>query len=180
MDERWQRKVLNDKSDLTSFNCTDDDVLGLNKFIHDEAIDYQREGAGVTHLFYRDEKLVGYVTLAMCAIKKDKTDIEEGYDDEKVNYPALWLGRLAVDNQERGKGIGSALLKYCIGFAGKKAIEELGCRCIVLVTKGKKRVAFYEKRGFKILDLKLKGNKKMMYHKLDLEKARQQFEAEQV
>ncbi|MDR0460350.1 MAG: hypothetical protein LBH62_02770 [Nitrososphaerota archaeon] len=76
MDEHWQRKALNDKSDLTSFNCTDDDVLGLNKFIHDEALDYQREGAGVTHLFYRDEKLVGYVTLAMCAIKKDKTDVQ--------------------------------------------------------------------------------------------------------
>jgi GNAT superfamily N-acetyltransferase len=180
MDGNWQRKVLSAKSDLTGFDCTDGDILGLNKFIHDEALNYQREGAGVTHLFYRDDKLVGYITLAMCAVKKEITDIEEGYDDEKINYPALWLGRLAVDNNERGKGIGTFLLDYCIGFAGEKAIRELGCRCIVLVTKGKERIEFYKKRDFEILDIKLKDGKKMMYYKLDLEKARQKFGTEPV
>ncbi|MCL1970207.1 MAG: hypothetical protein FWF66_01930 [Candidatus Bathyarchaeota archaeon] len=52
MDGHWQRKVLSAESNLKDFNCTQGDTLGLDKFIHDEALDYQREGTGVTHLFY--------------------------------------------------------------------------------------------------------------------------------
>ncbi len=158
-------KRLNSKTDLSRFNCSMDDELGLNEFIHKEALKYQQEGMGVTYLFYRGTKIVGYITIAMSAIKTKETDLQvEGY--EKVTYPAILLGRLAVDNTERGKGIGKYLIKYCVDFAFLKAKKEIGCRFVVLVTKGERRIKFYEKNHFEKMDAPLKKGLKMMYVQL--------------
>ncbi|MDR2204364.1 MAG: hypothetical protein LBE76_08780 [Nitrososphaerota archaeon] len=93
---------LSDTSDLTKFDCSQDDELGLNEFIHNEALQYQKERLGITYLFYRDDKIVGYITVAMNSLKPKLTDLRiDNYG--KINYPALLLGRLAVDNTERGK-----------------------------------------------------------------------------
>jgi len=57
---------------------------------------------GVTYLFYRDDKIVGYITVSMNSLKPKLTDLRiDNYG--KINYPALLLGRLAVVNTERGK-----------------------------------------------------------------------------
>ena len=90
-------KILNSESDLSNFNCSIDDELGLNDFIHNDALTYQQEGMGVTHLFYDDDKIVGYVTLAMHSIKTGLVDLSIDVRP-KVDFPALYLGRLAVDN----------------------------------------------------------------------------------
>jgi len=78
---------------------------------------------GVTYLFYNNDKIVGYVTLAM-GFKAKLTSIRvSGYPDD--SYPALNVGRLAIDNTERHKGYGHALVEYCIKFAmGKATIAE--------------------------------------------------------
>jgi predicted GNAT family N-acyltransferase len=120
---------------------------------------------GVTHLFYRKDKIVGYITVAMGSIKKEKTILQiDNY--EKVNYPALWLGRLAVDNTEREQGVGTHLLEYCVDMAIRKAKKEIGCRFIVLVTQEGFRTDFYTKHGFKKANIKLENNLKVMYFQL--------------
>jgi predicted GNAT family N-acyltransferase len=144
-------KKLNRRTDLSKFNCGKDDELDLNGFIHKEALAYQQNGEGVTHLFYRNNKIVGFVTLAMGSIRKDKVNVGL-VDYDKVNVPALFLGRLAVDNSERNKGVGTYLLKYCFGFAGELSKNKVGCRFITLVTKKGYRSSFYTKRGFKKVD----------------------------
>ncbi|MCL2135405.1 MAG: hypothetical protein FWH37_07645 [Candidatus Bathyarchaeota archaeon] len=72
---KFIRKILSSETDLSNFNCNIDDELGLNDFIHKDALTYQQEGMGVTHLFYDDDKIVGYVTLAMHSIKTDLSDL---------------------------------------------------------------------------------------------------------
>jgi N-acetylglutamate synthase-like GNAT family acetyltransferase len=67
-------------------------------------------------------------------------------------FPAMLLGRLAVDNSERNKGVGTYLLEYCVGFAAKLAKNTVGCRFVTLVTKKGSRVSFYAKHGFKKVD----------------------------
>jgi len=157
-------KKLSKKTDLSTFDCSKNDELGLNEFVHKEALKYQQEGMGVTYLFYRDAKIVGYITVAMGAIKTKETELQiDNY--EKASYPALFLGRLAVDNTEREKGIGNHLIDYCIDFA-LKSKKRVGCRFIVLVTKGERRIKFYEKNDFKGLQVPLKKGLKMMCFQL--------------
>jgi len=71
------------------------------------------------------------------------------------------LGRLAVDNTERGKGIGKHLVKQSIGLTLKLA-KEVGCRFIILVTKGERRIEFYKANGFVETDAQFRDNRKLM------------------
>jgi len=121
---------------------------------------------GVTHLFYADSKIVGYITLSMHSIRTGLVDLPINIWP-KTNFPALYLGRLAVDNTERGKGVARHMINYCMVLAREKAKEEMGCRVIVLVTK-KYRIAFYKKFSFELSDEKLKNNYKLMFCVLDL------------
>ena len=45
-------KKLDAETDFSTFDCSQNDDLGLNEFIHGEALAYQREALGATHLFY--------------------------------------------------------------------------------------------------------------------------------
>lgn len=156
---------LDEQTDLSTFDCSDNDDLGLDEFIHNEALDYQKEGMGVTHLFYIKDDIAGYVTIAMGSIGVWMTDLKvERYD--KKRYPALWLGRIAVDSKLRRQHVGKCMLQWSVGLA-QKFSEEIGCRFIVLVTKGESRIKFYSECGFRICRGVLKEeNMTMMYFQL--------------
>ena len=87
-------KKLDEQTDLSGFDCSADDDLGLNEFIHKEALGYQKESMGVTHLFYVGDKVAGYITVAMGSISVKKTKLRLGFFGEKVRYPAVLLGRV--------------------------------------------------------------------------------------
>lgn len=158
-------KKLDAQTDLSGFDCSDNDELGLDEFIHKEALEYQEEGMGVTHLFYNDDKIAGYITVAMGSIGVMMTELEvEVYD--KKRYPALWLGRLAVDSKLRRRAVGKCMILWCIGLA-QRLMAEIGCRFIVLVTKGESRIKFYTKCGFRECPIDLKEkDMKLMYFQL--------------
>jgi predicted GNAT family N-acyltransferase len=158
-------KKLDDKTDLSEFDCSDNDDLGLDEFIRKEALEYQNEGMGVTHLFYNNDKIAGYITVAMGSIGVKMTELEvEIYD--KKRYPALWLGRIGVHNNLRRRAVGKCMVLWCIGLA-KRVSTEMGCRFIVLVTKDASRIKFYAECGFRecTIDLKEKSTR-MMYFPL--------------
>jgi predicted GNAT family N-acyltransferase len=153
-------KKLDCHDDLSGFDCSKNDELKLNEFIHKEALAYQRDGLGITHLFYVQDKLVGFVTLAMGSVRK-KSVATKFVNYVKVNVPALFLGRLAVDNSERGKGYGTSLLEWCFGFAEAQR-SDVGCRFVTLVTKKGKRTVFYCARGFKKVKAPLREDLQML------------------
>lgn len=157
-------KKLDAITDLSVFDCSDNDDLGLDEFIHKEALEYQQEGMGVTYLFFNEDKIAGYVTVAMGGIGVKMTDVRVDVYDKK-RYPALWLGRLAVANEFRKRDVGKCMIRWVVGLAQKTA-EDMGCRFIVLVTKGAPRVEFYVKCGFKLSHIELEDNAKMMFFPL--------------
>jgi len=129
----WFKK-LESTDDLASFNCDDGDDSGCNEFIHkaDEAKQYQKERHGITYLFYYEE----------ISAKR----LEEPENIRLRFYPCLLIGRLAVDNMWRRKGIGSYLADWATGLAMELS-EEIGCRYVVLEAKESK-VKFYNDCGF--------------------------------
>lgn len=58
-------KKLSSSHILSNFDCSLDDDLGCNDFIHTEALLFQREKQGITYLFFSNNKIVGYTTIAM-------------------------------------------------------------------------------------------------------------------
>lgn len=157
---------LGEKANLSGFCCNENDDLGLDEFIHKEALDYQQEGMGVTYLFYNNSKIVGYITVAMGSIGVKTTKLRIHSYSDKVRYPAVLLGRLAVQNGLRRRSIGKCMAYWCIGLA-KELSADIGCRFVVLVTKGESRIRFYKECGFEESAIKQEKEMKMMYFQLD-------------
>jgi ribosomal protein S18 acetylase RimI-like enzyme len=147
--DKLESKKLDDSCNLSNFDCSLEDDLGCNDFIHKEkeALLFQKERQGITYLFFYNEKIVGYVTLAMSSILAERIDRRYRKPVPLRFYPSLLIGRLAVDNNQREKGIGRYICDWCIGLAIKFS-SEVGCRYVILETKQSK-IGFYRKCKFK-------------------------------
>jgi len=138
---------LSGEHDLSGFCCNDDDVSGVDEFIHKEALRYQEENMGVTHLFFHGDDVVGFVTLSMTHIEgKDAPDPEGLAYFGSKKPPSLLIGQLGVDNRYRRRGLGRLLCYWCEGLA-IELNEKVGCRYLVLHTE-KELIRFYERCGF--------------------------------
>jgi predicted N-acetyltransferase YhbS len=155
-------RLLSEGMDFQNFDCSHDDPLGVNEFIHKEALQYQNELRGVTYIFSYSGVCVGYVTVAMHAIEVKETRLRIVTSEK--HYPALLLGRLGVHNDFRDRNIGSALCRWTIGF-GKELSKRVGCKFVVLLTAPSK-VKFYEKCGFEMCPKYERKQKVLMYFQL--------------
>jgi predicted N-acetyltransferase YhbS len=65
----------------------------------------------------------------------------------KYPVPIILLARLAVDQKEKGKGLGKALLKDAL-LRAFRASELVGCRAVLVHAKDASAQAFYSRFGF--------------------------------
>ena len=85
----------------------------------------------------------------------DSLRVSKMVSDQKIEdihidyYPALKIGRLAVDKRYEKKGIGTYLLHSVIGKALLLSLD-LGCRYITVNAK-RNAIPFYERNGFLML-----------------------------
>jgi predicted GNAT family N-acyltransferase len=161
-------RVLKPSDDLSEFDCSKDDSMGLNEFIHSEATDYQKEKLGVTHLFLYDNQIIGFATLAMSEIEiKEAAFLLSILLPSKVtikDYPTMLIGRLAIHNDFRDRNVGKSVCLWCLDIA-KKLSQEIGCKFVIVMTEGKP-VEFYRKVGFEVFPKYEKKPKKWMYLKI--------------
>ena len=129
------------------FDCGDSD---LNEFLKDDALKHQKERIAVTYLCFYEDEVVGYFSWLTDAIEimgKDKRVFKKTGMNYRT-YPAIKLGRLAIDKKYAKSGVGSYLVRIMV----KNAInlsEKVGCRYITVdAYLGAKR--FYKKLNFKV------------------------------
>lgn len=137
---------------LESFKCTEDD---LNDFLINDSNDYQRELLSRTYLVVHKAtgNIAAYFSLLNDVIKLDDTEKKIRnrinrhipYSKHRSHYPAVKLGRLAVDNRYAGNGIGRFVLnnvKYIFTHGNRT-----GCRFLT-VDALSSATGFYEHNGF--------------------------------
>lgn len=105
--------------DTDSFDCND---ASLNEYLKRYALKNQeRHMYGVTYVALPTEakvKILGYYTVSNCTIPRGGLPEHLTKGQPKYNeIPALLLGRLAVDKDLRGTGIGHALMAHCLDMA---------------------------------------------------------------
>ena len=146
---------LSESHDTSKFSCGQAD---LDTFIQKEALDFQKEALGITHLFYYDNKLVGFVTLSMADIRKKILPDGISPDISIKNNPALLIGRLGVTKEKQGRKIGTFICNWSRAKALTN-LEWIGCRFLIVDAKPDTTI-FYKKCGFTMLpdqdDKKLK------------------------
>ena len=146
---KLQVEKLSDKNLLLtkSFDCGDQD---LNEFLKDDALKHQKERIAATYICFYEGKVVGYFSWLTDAIEingEDKRVFKKIGMDYKT-YPAVKLGRLAIDKTYAKSGVGSYLVKNLVEDAIKIS-EKIGCRYLTVdAYSGAKR--FYEKLNFKL------------------------------
>lgn len=153
---------LTEDSDIKPFKCSEDD---LNEFLFDDAKYCQRELMTVTYLleYMEQNKTVAYFSLLADKIifnpnEKDvwnKLNRKIPNSKRRKSYPAVKIGRLAVDEDFSGQGLGTFILDN-IKYAFSQ-VKRLGCRFIT-VDALQTAVPFYERNGFQCITESDKGD----------------------
>jgi predicted GNAT family N-acyltransferase len=153
---------------IKDFDCEDND---LNEFLHNDAKNFSNQLISVSYILENDED-----TIAFFSISNDKISIKEiGGHPEKwaifkklfpdskdlKSYPAVKIGRLAVNKKYKGQNYGTSIIHFLINWFTVN--NKTGCR-FMTVDAYSKSLAFYEKVGFKYLTEKDQGrDTRLMY-----------------
>lgn len=168
-DYNWRK--LETSEQLKSFECTDRD---LNDFLFNDALDYLDQLMGVTYVWVDNPKeaIVAYCTLANDKITQDDDDrsvwnrLSRPLPNRKRRkfYPAVKIGRLAVNSGYERQGLGLDILTFLKMMFTTQ--NRTGCRFIT-VDAYRAALPFYEKCGFSYMtDKDEKEPTRLMYFDL--------------
>jgi ribosomal protein S18 acetylase RimI-like enzyme len=130
--------------DRATFNCGSDP---LNRYLREQVGQDIRRRVAACFVALSDERRVaGYYTLASTSLIL--TDLPAATIKKLPRYPtvpAVRMGRLAVDREFKGQGLGGAML----GDALHRAVRtEIAAFAMVVDAKDESAVAFYRHHGF--------------------------------
>ena len=143
----------------SAFDCGHED---LNDFFHNDSIPYSNDLIGKSYCFTLDENpktIVCAFTISNDSIKvadlpnSRKKKVNELIAREKRfrSYPAVLIGRLGVNKDFKGKGVGPELMDFIKAWF-IDGQNKTGCRFIVVDSYNEPRpLSFYQKCDFKTL-----------------------------
>jgi GNAT superfamily N-acetyltransferase len=137
-------ELLASNHDLSEFDCGKH--ASLNEWLKRFARMNQASGDTRTYVVHRGSRVVGYYSLAPGSISRREATVRASKSAPEP-IPIVLLARLAVDKQEQGQGIGSALLKDALKRAYAGA-EIIGGRAVLVHAIDAEAAAFYRRYGF--------------------------------
>ncbi len=136
---------LSREYDLSTFDCGDTD---LNDFIKNDAFVYLEKKLATTILFFYQEKIIGFVSIAADSLKLnlEEKEVYNIHQKKLEDIPAVKLARLAVNKTFQEQGIGTNILKWTIGYA-LECSDKVAIRFITVDAYNDK-VNFYQRFNF--------------------------------
>ena len=152
---------LTERNRLSSFNSISAE---LNEFLINDALEDQENMISKTYLGIWNKNIVGFVTLLADTIGVQLIHESERVDGyQYTKYPAIKIGRIAVDKSYERMGIGRFLLLAAIGKSISIS-KDIGCRYITVDSK-RDSTGFYKKHNFKEVEEYRSGEFPKMYVK---------------
>ena len=130
--------------DLAAFNSG---TAPLDEWLKRRARQNEASGALRTYVIAEGRRVVGYYSLSAGSVLHEAATgrVRRNMPDP---VPVAPLGRLAIDRQSQGRGLGAALLRDAvlrvIGAAGT-----IGVRALLVHAISDEAKAFYERWGFR-------------------------------
>jgi GNAT superfamily N-acetyltransferase len=152
---------LEEDTPLSSFDCGDVD---LNEFLLNDAKNYLKAMLAVTYLVKIENETVAYFCLSYDSLTRSAvlTDEDKALwnkvgrkipnSKRRRNYPAVKIGRLAVDLKFAKYGIGRHIINSVMAMYINKP-HHAACRFIT-VDAYRSALNFYEKNDFRYLTSK--------------------------
>lgn len=122
-------------------------VEPLDKWLKQRARANEAGGASRTYVVCQDKRVVGYYSLAAGSVLHHTATgrVRRNMPDP---VPAALLGRLAIDREWQGRGLGAALLQDAV-LRVVGAAESIGVRAILVHAISEEAKAFYEYWGLR-------------------------------
>jgi GNAT superfamily N-acetyltransferase len=134
---------LTAQHDVATF---DSGVLELDTWLKRRALQNEASGASRSYVVSAGGRVIGYYALATGAVaQQEATGKVRRNMPEPI--PVMMIGRLAVDREHQGKGLGSALLRDAL-LRTLNAASIAGIRAVLLHAISDDAKRFYEKAGF--------------------------------
>jgi GNAT superfamily N-acetyltransferase len=130
-----------------SLDSFDSGVAPLDDWLKRRARSNQAEGASRTFVLCAGSRVVGYYSLAAGSITH-ATAIGRVRRNMPEPVPVILLGRLAIDREWQGKGLGADLLRDAV-LRAASAAGTIGVRAILVHAVSEAAKAFYERNGFR-------------------------------
>lgn len=137
-------RVLDPDADRTAFNCG---VEALNRYFQQQVTqDIRRRVAACFVAITEDERIAGYYTLATASVLL--ADLPKSIVKKLPRYPSVptvRMGRLAIDLEFRGIGLGGALLADALERTSR---SEIAVYALMVDAKDDAAARFYQHHGF--------------------------------
>ncbi len=132
------------------------------KYYQYDALYDAQENLAHTYLLKLDEKVLGYVSVALAHIRKENRDkmMKKGTDG---NISALLISHLATDSRFLRQGVGTTLIDVALDMA-KSISRYIGCRYLALHPEDDDGVKqFYAKYGFEYIEKTVEDKEKDLF-----------------
>lgn len=136
-------ELLADHHELDLFDCG---APSLDHWLKRRARGNQASGASRVYVACRGDVVAGYYALAAGAVERDEAP-SKVRRNMPAPVPVIVLGRLAVNRQEQGNGIGASLLRDAL-LRALNASKEIGAAAVLVHALDDKAKAFYLEHGF--------------------------------
>lgn len=134
--------------DRQGFHCG---TLSLDVYLRERAGQHQRDGVATTHVLFDNtepSRILGYCALVAAQLELRELQPVDRKRLPRHPVPAIRIARLAVSEEERGKGHGRLL----VGHAVNCSLElrgQLGVKVIAVDALNDRAAGFYRAYGFR-------------------------------
>ena len=140
----FQVKPLDAAYDRAAFNCGSEP---LNRYFREQVSqDVRRRLAACFVAFADGQRIAGYYTLSSASLLLG--DLPSSVGKKLPRYPTVptvRMGRLAVEEAFKGRGLGGALLADALSRAQR---SEIAAYALMVDAKDAAAAAFYSRHGF--------------------------------
>lgn len=123
----------------------------IDRYFRQFALENHQRRLNTTHIATSEGEIVGFVTTVVGSLKLP----DELYERAKLPrypMPVLLIAQLGVHVENRGQGIGSALVAFAVERA-ERLRETHGCMAVTTDPLNESAVRFYASLGFRALPL---------------------------
>ena len=145
-DSPWVIERLTRSHDRSLFECGQP---ALDDWIRTRAGQFDRKDLARTYVAVLPEetRVLGYFALASHRVRYEELPEEQTRGLPRIDVPVVLLGRLAVDQSVRGRGLGALLLIDAL----RRSLEvstQVGIRAVEVDAMDERARQFYLKYGF--------------------------------
>ncbi len=143
---KWAVEALTSAHEREDFKCG---RASLDKYIHKYALQHTRKHVGRTYVAVEPgaRRILGYYTLASASVEFDHLPDTLQRRLPRYPLPVALLGKLAVDRNAQGQGVGAFLLIDALRRVATVA-DQMAVHAVEVHALDESAKAFYAKYGF--------------------------------